>query len=334
MTVEKTAQNVDEEYFTVESDSLYDDDFSYGPDEDDCGDFEVSLADDKKEDKKSDDDKKDEDSDKPKESKEDDDIEGGEIVVLEFDGPEEGLTFTVPDIPGALDMSDIPEPEEIEVRQDEPEKEIDPWDWKAIGGHSGFLGWLQDMVNKTPQHSGHDVGGLERAMAYIELLAKEISKAMRTDFKGEIDVNNCEEMADGLYKSLDLMSDRAERLRAHKYPNRFGKKTKKASVDSDGAIIKEAQKATNIVGITLVVPLFISRLARTMVNGMVSAGHSMEDQYDQLKKAYDLTTREEAELQQLLSDMGYPMYQDRGLLNEQVDKSRSDNFDWAANYHG
>lgn len=334
MTVEKKAQLIEDDIsFSVDGFEI---DESFGPDDN----LDVSFSEDDEDKDDEDEDKsdksnkdKDSESEESKESKESDDIDGGDIVVLELPGDDE-ITFTVPDIPGALDMSDIPEPEEVIEVKEEEEKEIDPWDWKAIGGHAGFLNWLQDMVNKTPQHSGHDVSGLDRAMAYIELLTKEIPKAMRSDFKGEIDVNNCEGMADSLYKSLDLMEDRKKRLLTHKYPNRFGKKNKKAGVDESGAIVKEAQKATNIVGVTLVVPLFISRIARTMVNGMISAGHSMEDQYDQLKKAYDLTIREEAELQQLLADMGYPMYQDRGMLNEQVDKSRSDNFDWAANYNG
>ena len=55
--------------------------------------------------------------------------------------------------------------------------------------------------------------------------------------------------------------------------------------------------------------------------------------YDDLKKEYDLTKREEFELQQLLYDMGYPIRRDRGRLNEQLDQTKSDNFDYSAQYN-
>jgi hypothetical protein len=67
---------------------------------------------------------------------------------------------------------------------------------------------------------------------------------------------------------------------------------------------------------------------------MVSAGHDAEDMYERLKKEYGLTKREEAEVQQLLMDMGYDIFTDRGLpIGDQLDKTRSDNFDFQANYN-
>jgi hypothetical protein len=48
---------------------------------------------------------------------------------------------------------------------------------------------------------------------------------------------------------------------------------------------------------------------------------------------YKLNDREQAQVMQLLADMGYPLRQDRGYLaDEDVDTTSSDNFDWAANY--
>lgn len=254
-----------------------------------------------------------------------------ELVVLEFDKPKEQIMFVVPEIPGALDMSDIPEPEEDElVVREEEAKAKDIWDWKSSHGHSGFLDWLKDMIHGTPKHSGRDAMGLDRAMAWVENLSKEPSKAMRTDFKGEIDVNHCESIVDGLYKSLDAMEERKKQILRFKHPTRF---KKKAWVQATG-LVKEGQKSTRISGITIVVPLFISRLARILVNGVVSAGHSLEDMYDELKKEWKLTAREEAELQQLLYDMGYHIPQDRGIFNKEVDLSKSDNFDYSAQYQG
>ena len=100
-------------------------------------------------------------------------------------------------------------------------------------------------------------------------------------------------------------------------------------------LIKEAQKITGVQsgGIMITVPLLISRIARTCINGMVSAGHDIEDIYMKQAKLYNLTLREKAEVLTLLEDMGYPMRRDRGINpGEDIDRSRSDNLDWAALY--
>ena len=82
------------------------------------------------------------------------------------------------------------------------------------------------------------------------------------------------------------------------------------------------------------VPLLISRIARVCINGMVSAGHDIEDLFRKQVELYNLDKREQAEVMQLLADMGYALRQDRGYLTgEGVNQERSDNADWAANYH-
>ena len=99
--------------------------------------------------------------------------------------------------------------------------------------------------------------------------------------------------------------------------------------------MKEAQKITGVQGVFVTVPLLISRIARVCINGMVSAGHDIEDLYARQVKFYKLSDREQAEVMQLLFDMGYPMRQDRGFMPDQeFDPGSSDNMDYAANYRG
>lgn len=325
MSIEKKAQYYEEISVSDEDDVSYSDEGLYNDDsyeivvDDESYDDDYYADDEKK--------KKSDDSDKESSDKDSDDSEkksdkDDEIVVLEFDNVDP-ISFVMPSIPGAMDDSEIVVPEiEVEEEKEEP-KEVDVWDWQH-GGHANFIPWAQGIVNMTPQHSGHDVSGLERAMAWISRLLKEFPKAMSTDFKGEIDVNHCEGLRDGLYDAVSKMQDRKDRIEALK--------GRKKRADSEFGIVKEAQKSTKITGTSLVVPLFISGIARTLINGMVSGGHSMEDMYDELRKKYSFTDREEFEIQLLLSDMGYAMYQDRGRIGEQVDKSKSDNFDWAAQY--
>lgn len=260
------------------------------------------------------------------------DADGAEEVTLELESPDgdfEEIVFLLPKIPGADDDGDIiiDEPAEIEVADETIEVEDkDPWDWSSRG-LSGFLGWVQEMLANVPRHSGRDTTGIERVISYFEAINKEITKAMRQDFRNEIDSAKAEEARSEIENGLERLLDRLEQLRSTKY------KRKKKSWVADSGIVKEAQKATHVGGIVVTVPLLISRIARTCINGMVSAGHDIEDMLTKLSKKYDLTNREQAEVMQLLADMGYPVRRDRGFdLDEEISTTSSDNYDWAANF--
>lgn len=245
------------------------------------------------------------------------------------------LIFVLDKVPGAMDQEEIEveEPQEIEVvePEDVEVEEKNPWNWQS-SGHGKFLEWLLGMISNVPKHSGRDTTGLEKAIAYFEAIDKEISKAMRTDFKNEIDSAKAEEARAEIESGLERLLERLEKVRSTKY-KRHSKKVKKADVEY--GLVKEAQKATHVGGIVVTVPLFISRLARVCINGLVSAGHDIETTFDKLNKKYKLTNREQAELMQLIEDMGYQVRRDRGFeLNEDIDTSSSDNYDWSANFRG
>ena len=264
------------------------------------------------------------------------DLQAGDTVLLELSAPEEGspddVVFVLPKIPGAQDDSDIlvDEPSEIEVEEPKDvEISDDPWDWHSKGA-ANFLGWLKSMMDGVPSHTGRDTTGLEKAISYFEALDKEITRAMRSDYKNEIDAAKAEMAREQIEKGLDRLVDRLEKVRVSKFPR--GKKSKKAGEVENG-LVKEAQKTTHVGGIIITVPLLISRLARVIINGMVSGGHDSEDMFKKLSKKYDLTKREQAELLQLLADMNYPVRRDRGFdLDEDFDPRSSDNFDYAGNY--
>lgn len=258
-------------------------------------------------------------------------------VTLDFDDPgQPPITFEIDEIPGAPDAQEIvvDDSGDIEVKSDEDEVQVsdDPWDWQSRG-LGQFLQWVQEMLNNTPTHSGYDTTGLEKCIAYFEALDKEITKAMRQDYRNEIDSAGAERARETIEKGLERLVERLEQVKTSKY-KRHAKKQKKAS-DEPG-LVKEAQKATRINGITITVPLLISRIARVCINGMVSAGHDIEDLYRDQVKEYDLTKREQAELQQLLGDMGYAIRGDRGndpgKGNAPPDSNEGK--DWATNYQG
>lgn len=253
-------------------------------------------------------------------------------AVIEVNPEEIELVLTLDKIPGGLDQEEIVEEAELEV--EEPEDVTvsdDPWDWGSSA--KNFLPWLSRMMQGVPTHSGRDTAGLERAIAYLEALDREISKAVRTDLNNDIAIEAVEQARDEIQQGLERLEERLEKVKSSKYPKKNkGKKNKKAEEEQSG-LVKEAQKAPHVGGIVVTVPLFTSHLARVCINGMVSAGHDIEDMFDKLATRYKLTDREKAELVQLLSDMNYPLRRDRGIpLDEEIDTSSSDNFDWAQNF--
>jgi hypothetical protein len=263
-----------------------------------------------------------------------------------FDTEENGepeFSLSIHDVPGAPDATEIEEPVEdpedsdVEIEEEGEPGEGNIWDWGAAGGHKGFLAWLKKMIENIPRHSGHDTTGLEKAIAYFESIDREISKAMRTDFKDEINSAHAEKAREEIENGLERLVERLEKVRTTKY-KRHQKKTKKKAwydVGTEDGFIKEAQKATKITGITITVPLIISLAARVVINGVVSAGHDLEELFDGQVKEWNFDKREKAELAQLLADMGYAMRRDRGFeVGKEVDQTRSDNRDWAASYYG
>lgn len=254
------------------------------------------------------------------------------------------------------------------------------WDWAKHGPH-GFAAWVKSRLDEVPKHSGYDSAGLERAMAYMERLDNEISKAMRMDLDGELDANKIEKVRAELDEGLSRLQARLDKVKESKKSSRKRKKTaqelqpeinkvlerysdddlqswvsdttvpgetwtaEKVIVqlanngDEPGfeglTLIKEAQKIMGVSGVMITVPIFISRIARVCVNGTVSAGHDIEDLYNRQVKKWNLSEREQAEVQQLLFDMGYPLRQDRGFMpDDDLEVWDSDNMDWSANYRG
>lgn len=305
---------------------------------------------------------------------------------LEVTEPGE-IEIVVEQIPGAPDG---PDPvievadESLHVEDNEPKKESEKdekgskWNWSKHGPH-GFVAWVKERLDSVPKHSGYDSAGLERAMAYMEKLDSEISKAMRMDLDSELDANQVEKIRTQLDDGLARLRDRLEKVKDSKKSSKKRKKSAQelqpqinkvlekyadedlqAWVEDTGVpgeewdakkviiqlandgfepgfegtnIVKEAQKITGVQGVYVTVPLLISRVARVCINGTVSAGHDIEDLYKRQVAKYKLDDREQAEVRQLLWDMGYPLREDRGFFpGDDLEVWDTDNMDWAANY--
>jgi len=259
-----------------------------------------------------------------------------EHLEITDDAPQE-IIIELTELPGAPSGTQDPKEEpELEVvdesdEKDEDENEArksknDKWDWESKGSE-GFIVWIKSRIDDVPKHSGYDSAGLERAISYLEKLDNEISKAMRLDLDGELDANKIEEVRSQIDDGLNRLHSRLDKVK------KVTKHRRKKKADFQSEIIKEGQKITGVKGIYIVAPLFISRIARICINGMVSAGHDIEDLYAKQVKKWNLTEREQAEVQQLLFDMGVTLRSDRGYMpDEDIDIADNDNFDWSAQY--
>ena len=244
----------------------------------------------------------------------------GEIEIKDLDGEvveEKEFEFKLEPVPGGADQSDIVEEEEPE---EIVEEDNDPWKCTP----EKFLDWAKNRLDNIPKHNGRSVAGLVRAKSYLEKMLPVIKSVLQSDIDGTLDTDQVEAIRDEVLQGIERLEDRIQKIEAQKRP-----KSKKKKADEEYGLVKEAQKAA---GFTVVVPLLHSFIARTVINSHVSGGHDIEDSFIKMAKKYDLDKREIAEMTQLILDMGYPLNLDRGRLGEDVDKSSSNNFDWAANY--
>lgn len=251
---------------------------------------------------------------------------------------ENNVEIILSDLPGAPPGTPDPKEEKLEVvdqndavtEEDESSKKSkknQKWDWESRGP-TGFVMWIKEMADGVPEHSGYDSAGVERAISYLEKVDDEISRGMRLDVDGQLDADKIEKIRSKLDDGLSQLYDRLQKLKKITK----GKRKKKAESLEDG-LIKEAQKITGVQGVFVTVPLLISGIGRICVNSVVSAGHDLEQVYQEQVDKWKLNDREKAEVRWFLYDLGYPMRGDRGYMpDETVDEASSDNFDWAQNF--
>lgn len=288
--------------------------------------------------------------------------------ALEVQEPIDNIEIMVEELPGAPSGTKDPEPmlevSEPDIEVDEKSaddnniknKKDDKWNWSQHGPH-GFVAWVQEKISSVPKHSGYDSAGLERAMAYMEKLDNEISRAMRMDLDGELDANKIEEVRAKLDDGISRLQNRLNKVKESKKSNRKRKKsaadvsheaelmtsfgqndvtewvnksgvpgetwtTEKATQQmaeyyTSRPLVKEAQKILGVQGIYIMAPLLIASLARICVNGTVSAGHDLTDLYRRQVERWELSDREKFELSNLLFDMGFPIRGDRGYFPDE-----------------
>lgn len=241
----------------------------------------------------------------------------------------------------------------------EPEQKVEdkkPADWANDGDHTDFIRYIRDKLKKVPRHTGNTIPGCERAVAYLKALDTEISKAMRSDYEGKIDESEIDAIRREISTGIERLENKIKQLRGKKasldvrlvstgHCDKCGSTTPLWHNIAENKFVClhcEAEAKANQEGLTKeattpVLNVYMSPFERaivgTLVNSTVSAGHNIEETYEQLKNKYNFTPREELAIQQLVADYGYPVYKDRGRLNESSDPAAGDGVDWSTNYY-
>lgn len=242
--------------------------------------------------------------------------------VEDFDEPEHD-SFEVEEEPHQL----IPgsEMEYIE-HQDDDGLEVREKNWEEDKSHKQFIPYIQNKLTQIPRHSGRTIAGCERALAFLKGCDQEISQAMRSDLNGEIDEEEIEKIRKDIHNMMDRLQNRIDQLR--KEAN-----VQEVNFITDGDL--EDRKLSKVAG-TPVLNVYMTPFERaivsTCINAKVSGGRNIEEVYGHLKNKYNFTPREELSFIQLIADHGYPIYTDRGLINEPTDPASGDNVEWQTNY--
>ena len=257
--------------------------------------------------------------------------------ITVFDDEPEEMT-----VPGSQEAF-VQYSEDDEVVEEEPEDpNVQPKDL------SKFLDWLSHKLTQIPQHSGKTIPGCERAAAYIKDLDNSASKAMRGDYDGKIDELKLDELRKDMQKMVDRLENHIERLRKNANQQKvrivsegFCKECESTAPMWEDPITKESscmscgerlQKTAATPILNVYMTPFERAVVGTIINATVSGGKNIEEMYERLKNKYNFTPREELSFQQLIADYGYPVYKDRGLLNEPTDPASGDNAEWQTNY--
>jgi hypothetical protein len=256
--------------------------------------------------------------------------------VVELHQPNDAMeiTFKLPPLPGS--DADMPlevsteDPVEVESdgKKDKDDNKVeelevqDPW---KPPPPAGILQWVHDRLQNLPKHTGTETTGMERTISALKRINSAISKAIVDDYDGKVDIGKLEQARREILDGISRLEQAIKKIDG-------GYKNKKADLDEDG-LVKEA-KQDRIGGIIITVPILISRIAKTLINGMVSGGHDIELMFEAQVNEWSLDKREQAELMELLDNMGYAQVRrDRGYpANHHMEYKTSDNFDFGANF--
>ena len=243
---------------------------------------------------------------------------------------DEQLAFDKPEL-GFLFNTDIPEGEAGDAKKEEVEKENKGWlDSHDVSDFHAFLEQEMQRI-KSPMAARTSLSQIERAYAQWKELDSHVSRALRSDYKGELDVDDIDKKRVVIQNNTDQLE---QMISGYKQLQKNRKQSPRRAEDEQDGIVKEATTA-KYLGLQTNMTLFETAVVRSLINGVVSGGRNMEELFEIIKTKYDITDREELAIFQALSDMGYPTFKDRMRLGDKdQDVSDSKNIgEWQSQYY-
>lgn len=258
--------------------------------------------------------------------------EEGIFTVAENEGLEKELISVEEETPSyKIDFGNI-NIEEQEVRENYQKQE--PQGWLQTKKIEQFVQFLDEQMGRIPtvQHAQGNLSKMENAVSRWKKLNNYCSEAMRSDFEGSLDVDDIDKKRQQIEYNMDALQDAIDNLNAMKQTRRQQRKQhrRRSEEDFNDTITKEAQFGDFQINISP----FHRAIAGALINGVVSGGRDMNELWEKAKKKYDMTPREELEILQILSDMGYPTFKDRLTIGDDQDPTRDKDFgEWQSNYY-
>jgi len=247
------------------------------------------------------------------------DIESFLEGVMETSEEFEEVGDLAEEIKEMLPGLDGPMPEDSE----EEERETD---YVNDGDLSKFMEYVSGTYPaQIPRHDGTTMLGCEKAISFLDRLNSEISRAIRDDMDDVLDVSSLEQIRVSVMKDTLVLKDHLNKLK-----KKFKEMHKSSSVsiaedngvpvwknaDGDSVSYDELKKeAATPNKMVIAVPPFERAIAGILINAQVSGGNSMEDVWDVLSKKYDIQPREELAIMQVVMDMGFHVFKDRGTFS-------------------
>jgi hypothetical protein len=269
--------------------------------------------------------------------------------MADDDTEDEGVEFVLEE----ADMAQLIPNSPISVIDLSDNEEIREKDWENDGDHGKFIDWFRGQLSGLPQHSGQTTVGIERVIAAIDRLNRDLSKAVQSDLDGAIDEAEAEQMRDTLYEWKDTLEEAKSKLldqkqRKKKSTLRIGKEVvarfndgediqyfiSVTSGDDETLLKVDLVEPTNDqvasflenetftkaagAGITLVEDPFLHSITRLLIQSHITNGRDMEVIYATLREKYSFTPREELSIHELLHQKGFPLAKDLGRLGEET----------------
>lgn len=191
-------------------------------------------------------------------------------------------------------------------------------DWLSSGKPEHFVIFLRQEFERIPKASNirGNTSKMEQVLGQWKRLDSYISKALREDYKGIVDVDFVDKARTIIEQNIDELEDMLYGIQSLKRNRKQMKRRQRRGEDEYEGIISEGG-TPEFAGIQVNISAFERAIVGALINGKISGGKNIEELYAIAKKKYDIDDRQELAIFQILSDFGYPEFKDRLKFGEE-----------------